>query len=56
MLNDYKSSYKDLLKEVNRPTLYVPRIKTIAIELFKCVKNIGPQFPKKHVHSERAAL
>ena len=33
-----ESSYKDLLKEVNRPTLYVSRMKTIAIEMFKCVK------------------
>ena len=44
VLNDYESSYKDLLQEVNRPTLYVSRMKTIAIEMFKCVKNIGPSF------------
>ena len=44
VLNDYQSLYKDLLKEVNRPTLYVSHMKTIAIEMFKCVKNIGPSF------------
>ena len=37
-LNDFQSSYKDLLKEVNRSTLYVSRMMTIAIEMFKCVK------------------
>ena len=42
MLNNYQSSYKDLLKEVNRLTLYVNRMKNIFIEMFRCVQNIGP--------------
>ena len=42
VLYDYQSSYKDLLKEVNRSTLYVSRMNTIG--MFKCVKSIGPSF------------
>ena len=43
---DYQASYQDLLDEVSRPTLYVSRMKAIAIEMFKCVKNISPIFLK----------
>ena len=46
VLNDYQASYQDLLDEVSRPTLYVSRMKAIAIEMFKCVKNISPIFLK----------
>ena len=46
VLNDYQASYQDLLNEVSRPTLYVSRMKAIAIEMFKCVKNISPIFLK----------
>ena len=46
VLNDYQASYQDLLNEVSRPTLYVSRVKAIAIEMFKCVKNISPIFLK----------
>ena len=36
-LNDYTSSYSDMLEVVRRPTLYMSRIKNIAIEIFqKC--------------------
>ena len=45
-LNDYQASYQDLLNEVSRPTLYESRMKAIAIEMFKCVKNISPIFLK----------
>ena len=46
VLNDYQASYQDLLNEVSRPTLYVSCMKAIAIEMFKCVKNISPIFLK----------
>ena len=36
VLNDYTSSYLELLEKVNRSPLYVARIKTIATEIFKC--------------------
>ena len=46
VLNDCQASHQDLLDEVSRPTLYVSRMKAIAIEMFKCVKNISPIFLK----------
>ena len=46
VLNYYQASYEDLLDEVSLPTLYVSRMKAIAIEMFKCVKNISPIFLK----------
>ena len=46
VFNDYQASYQDLLDEVSRPTLYVSRMKAIAIEMFKCVNNISSIFLK----------
>ena len=46
VLNDYTSSYSELLEKVNRPPLYVSRIKTIASEIFKCLTNTSPTFIK----------
>ena len=43
-LNDYTSSYSDMLEVVKRPTLYISRIKNIAIETFKSVKGLNPKY------------
>ena len=43
-LNDYTSSYSDMLDVVKRPTLYISRIKNIAIETFKSVKGLNPEY------------
>ena len=43
-LNDYTSSYLDVLTKVKRPTLYVCRLKSIALETFKCVKGFNPEY------------
>ena len=43
-LNDYTSSYSDMLEVVKRPTLYISRIKDIAIETFKSVKGLNPKY------------
>ena len=43
-LNDYTSSYSDMLEVVKRPTLYKSRIKNIAIETFKSVKGLNPEY------------
>ena len=56
VLNDYQASYQDLLNEVSCPTLYVSRMKAIAIEMFKCVKNISPIFLKKYVRISRLTI
>ena len=43
-LNDYTSSYSDMLEVVKRPTLYISRIKNIAIKTFKNVKGLYPKY------------
>ena len=44
VLNDYVSPYRDLLDKVSNPTLYVARLKAIAIEAYKCYVNENPQY------------
>ena len=44
VLNDYVSTYRDLLDKVSKPTLYVARLKAIAIEAYKCYVNENPQY------------
>ena len=44
VLNDYISSYKILLEKANVSSLYVSRIKVIAIETYKCINKINPKF------------
>ena len=44
VLNDYNSSYKDLLSKAKIDSLYISRIKSIAIEAFKCHNKINPTF------------
>ena len=44
VLNDYISSYRDLLDKVSKPTLYVARIKAIAFEAYKCYVNENPPY------------
>ena len=43
-LNNYTSSYSDMLEVVKRPTLNISRIKNIAIETFKSVKGLNPEY------------
>ena len=43
-LNEYTSSYSDMLEVVKRPTLYISRIENIAIETFKSVKGLNPKY------------
>ena len=43
-LNDYTSSYSDLLEVVKRPTLYISRIKNIAIETFKSDNGLNTKY------------
>ena len=44
VLNDYISSYKTLLDKAHVSSLYLSRIKAIAIETFKCINKINPKF------------
>ena len=44
VLNDYTSSYCVLLDTVSKPTLYVSRLKSIAIEAYKCYVNENSEY------------
>ena len=44
VLNDYTSSYRILLDTVSKPALYVSRLKSIAIEAYKCYVNENPEY------------
>ena len=44
VLNDYNSSYSDLLHKACQTSLYISRIKAIAIEMYKCKFHICPEF------------
>ena len=44
VLNDQTSSYRVLLDTVSKPTLYVSRLKFIAIEANKCHVNENPEY------------
>ena len=42
--NDFNSSYETLLNKANMPTLHLTRIRTMAIETFKCIYKISPPY------------
>ena len=44
MTNDYKSSYFELLNNTKRCTLHVSRLRVLAIEVFKCIHKLNPEF------------
>ena len=44
--NDYDSDYETLLKISGTPTIQIKRIKQLAIEIFKTVNNLNPDFMK----------
>ena len=44
--NDYDSDYETLLKISGTPTMQIKRIKQLAIEIFKAVNNLNPDFMK----------
>ena len=45
-LNDYKSDYKTLLDQSGKKSMKIRRIKTLAIEIFKTVNELNPNFIK----------
>ena len=47
MLNDYESSYEDLLNKSGNPSLNLRRPKSLCIEIYKTINNLNPEFRKK---------
>ena len=46
--NDHNASYDDLLQRSGRQPLYISRLRSIAIETYKCVNKLGPPFLHDH--------
>ena len=44
--NDYDSDYETLLKTSGTSNMQIKRIKQLAIEIFKTVNNLNPDFMK----------
>ena len=53
--NDYHSDYEKLLKISGTSTMQVKRIKQLAIEIFKTVNNLNPDFMKNIFTSKQNA-
>ena len=53
--NDYHSDYEKLLKISGTSTTQVKRIKQLAIEIFKTVNNLNPDFMKNMFTSKQNA-
>ena len=53
--NDYGSDYKTLLKISGTSTMQIKRIKQLAIEIFKTVNNLNPDFMKNIFTSKQNA-
>ena len=47
MLNDYESSYEDLLKKSGNPSLNLWRTRSLCIEIYKTINNLNPELMKK---------
>ena len=44
VMNDYQSTYNELLNNSKRCTLHVARLRVLAVEVFKCVHKMNPKF------------
>lgn len=44
VFNGFNSTYEDLLEKVNMPTLHLARLRTIAIETYKCLYHLSPPY------------
>ena len=46
LTNDFDSDYKLLLEKTKTPTMETKRIRTIALEIFKTLNDLNPNFMK----------
>ena len=47
MLNDYESSYKDLLKKSRKPSMNWRKTRSVCINIYKDINNFNPEFMEK---------
>ena len=52
--DSYESSYEELLSRANLPTLHLGRLRTIALETFKCINNIAPPYIRNLVNVKQS--
>ena len=55
VFNCYDSSYEELLNRANLPTLHLSRLRTIALETFKCINNIAPSYIRSLVSIKQSS-
>ena len=53
--NDYDSDYETLLKNSGTSAMQIKRMKQLAIEIFKTVNNLNPDFMKNMFTSKQNA-
>ncbi len=44
LFNDFTSSYAELLKKSEQPSIPILLIRSIAIEVYKCINEIAPEY------------
>ena len=50
LFDDYSSSYENLLKKSGKPSMEVRRLRILALEIFKTLKSLNPEFMKEIFH------
>ena len=53
--NCYESSYEELLTRANLPTLHLGRLRTIALETYKCINNSAPKYIRDLVNLKQSS-
>ena len=53
--NCYESSYEELLTRANLPTLHVGRLRTIALETYKCINNFAPKYIRDLINLKQSS-
>ena len=46
ILNDYEREYETLLRNSNKPTIEIQRLRTLAVEIFKTLNKMKPPYMK----------
>ncbi len=44
VFNDFTSSYAELLKKSEQPSISIHLIRSLAIEVYKCINEIAPEY------------
>ena len=50
LYNDFSSDYASILKKSGKSTMEVKRLRTLALEVYKTVNNLNPEYMKEIFH------